>query len=87
MLLLKFNFPIDVLGKVLPSIFLIVIFIQSFGVQLYVFVIAQFLFFSFGNFLVDCMDLFKHFNISKGYFGMLTHSRFLLVVNTSRVTW
>ena len=87
MLLLKFNFPIDVLGKVLPFIFLIVIFIQCFGVQLYIFVITKFLFFSFGNFLVDCMDLFKHFYVSEGNFGVLTVSRFLLVVCTSRVTW
>lgn len=76
--LLKNNFPIDVLGYVLPFIFLVAVLVQSFGVQFYILVIAKFFFLSFGNFLLDGVDLFKHFQIAKGYFGVLAMSRFLV---------
>ena len=84
-LLLEINFHIDVLSHVLPFMFLSIILIQSFGVQFYVLVVADFLFLAFCYFLMNLMNLFKHFYIAKGY--VVVFAYFLSLLAVLQVAW
>jgi hypothetical protein len=79
------NFHIDILGHVFPFMFLSVVLIQSFGVQFYVLVVTHFLFFSFCYFLMDFMNLLKHFHVTKRYFVVFAY--FLSLLAVLKVAW